>query len=678
MHIKEVILDGFKSYGKRTVCGPFDEQFNAITGLNGSGKSNILDSICFVLGISKLASVRVSNMQGLVYKNGQAGVTKASVTIIFDNTKPGGPLGYDQHDQLTVTRTVVIGGRNKYLINGHVAQQKQVQDLFHSVQLNVNNPHFLIMQGRITKVLNMNPDEILGLIEEAAGTRMYEDRKNASQKRMAKKQDKVKEINRVLAEQITPQMEKLDSQRKHYQEWSSVNAETERLERFTVAFRFVENKEDMDACETSLLSCKSKIVKQQEGIDNTKTELSTNALAIKEIIQKKESVAGEQLRGLQEKESDISKLLVQENTQFQNKVKSLKSDEKALKELEKQAKQLTKSVDQGAQAIAKATANVDACRVVVTTEEEHLDAANRNLQALSAGLQTGDEGEDKSMEQKLREAEANSAKATSETKVGTKKLKMLQKTHAKAVSNLKKETSSGSKLETELIKKQKQVAQMQGDMVEMNFDEQKETSLHESVSLNEVKVTKLEEQYNNAASRLSSHLRFKYATPNKKFNRDSVRGIVANLITVKEPSASTSLEVRTEQNTPFGWWWWWLPWWCRQGHNCCWSIVFVDRMHHVSDFSSFSFSCFNLSPFLSPPPVQHNAGRRGWKIVCRGGRYRTECQKCLDKRKIKTTCDNHSNGQNEQQSIASKSNGCRDKHVSGQSTHGNLLGGLRR
>ena len=78
MHIKEVILDGFKSYGKRTVCGPFDQQFNAITGLNGSGKSNILDSICFVLGISKLAQVRVSNMQGLVYKNGQAGVTKAS------------------------------------------------------------------------------------------------------------------------------------------------------------------------------------------------------------------------------------------------------------------------------------------------------------------------------------------------------------------------------------------------------------------------------------------------------------------------------------------------------------------------------------------------------------------------------------------------------------------------
>ena len=55
---------------------------------------------------------------------------------------------------------VVIGGRNKYLINGNNANNTRVQDLFRSVQLNVNNPHFLIMQGRITKVLNMKPPEV--------------------------------------------------------------------------------------------------------------------------------------------------------------------------------------------------------------------------------------------------------------------------------------------------------------------------------------------------------------------------------------------------------------------------------------------------------------------------------------------------------------------------------------
>ena len=57
MHIKTIIVDGFKSYATRTEIAGFDPEFNAITGLNGSGKSNILDAICFVLGISNLTQV---------------------------------------------------------------------------------------------------------------------------------------------------------------------------------------------------------------------------------------------------------------------------------------------------------------------------------------------------------------------------------------------------------------------------------------------------------------------------------------------------------------------------------------------------------------------------------------------------------------------------------------------
>jgi hypothetical protein len=57
MHIEEIILDGFKSYATRTSIAQWDPSFNAITGLNGSGKSNILDAICFVLGISNLSQV---------------------------------------------------------------------------------------------------------------------------------------------------------------------------------------------------------------------------------------------------------------------------------------------------------------------------------------------------------------------------------------------------------------------------------------------------------------------------------------------------------------------------------------------------------------------------------------------------------------------------------------------
>lgn len=90
-----------------------------------------------------------------------------------------------------------MGGQSKYLINGHRAQQQAVANLFQSVQLNINNPHFLIMQGRITKVLNMKPPEILAMIEEAAGTRMFEERKEKALKTIAKKEKKVEEITQV-------------------------------------------------------------------------------------------------------------------------------------------------------------------------------------------------------------------------------------------------------------------------------------------------------------------------------------------------------------------------------------------------------------------------------------------------------------------------------------------------
>jgi AAA15 family ATPase/GTPase len=56
MYIHEVIIDGFKSYATKTVVSGFDPHFNAITGLNGTGKSNILDAICFVLGIPTTSS----------------------------------------------------------------------------------------------------------------------------------------------------------------------------------------------------------------------------------------------------------------------------------------------------------------------------------------------------------------------------------------------------------------------------------------------------------------------------------------------------------------------------------------------------------------------------------------------------------------------------------------------
>jgi len=283
MFIEEVIIDGFKSYATRTVVSGFDPAFNAITGLNGSGKSNILDSICFVLGISNLSQVRAGSLQELVYKQGQAGVTKASVTIVFNNSdKKVSPVGYEHFDKITVTRQVVIGGKNKYMVNAHTAQAGQVQNLFHSVQLNVNNPHFLIMQGRITKVLNMKPPEILGMIEEAAGTRMFENKKQSALKTIEKKQAKVDEINSILADEITPTLEKLRDERSAYLRWQQNSQEMERAERFVVAYDFVQAE-----------TIAAKSVGEIERAETELKELEDSAEALKNEVEEKKQLLNE-------------------------------------------------------------------------------------------------------------------------------------------------------------------------------------------------------------------------------------------------------------------------------------------------------------------------------------------------------------------------------------------------
>lgn len=288
MYVKSIILEGFKSYAQRTEVNGFDPLFNAITGLNGSGKSNILDSICFLLGISNLSQVRASNLQDLVYKNGQAGITKASVSITFDNSdKKQSPLGFEAHDEITVTRQVVIGGRNKYLINGVNANNTRVQDLFCSVGLNVNNPHFLIMQGRITKVLNMKPPEILSMIEEAAGTRMYEYKKIAAQKTIEKKEAKLKEIKTILEEEITPTIQKLKEERSSYLEYQKVMREIEHLSRLYIAYQFLRAEDTKERSAGELKEMQDKIVNLQEVLSENEKKNKGSQLWNRRIGEKK-------------------------------------------------------------------------------------------------------------------------------------------------------------------------------------------------------------------------------------------------------------------------------------------------------------------------------------------------------------------------------------------------------
>ena len=222
---------------------------------------------------------------------------------------------------------IVVGGRNKYLINGKLAQPSQVQNLFHSVQLNVNNPHFLIMQGRITKVLNMKPPEILSMLEEAAGTRMYENKKEAALKTLEKKQTKVDEINKLLDQEISPALEKLRKEKAQYMQWANGNAELDRLKRFCLAFQYVQAEKVRDCSLHGVEQMKTKMTSIDEETEKTLGEISELDKQVKTLTRAREASMGGEVKTLSDKVDALSNEVTREFSKLNNMEDTLQGEE---------------------------------------------------------------------------------------------------------------------------------------------------------------------------------------------------------------------------------------------------------------------------------------------------------------------------------------------------------------
>lgn len=230
-------------------------------------------------------------MQDLVYKSGQAGVTKATVTINFDNSnKAQCPIGYENCREISVARQIVVGGKGKYMINGKNAQVKQVQDLFCSVQLNINNPNFLIMQGRITKVLNMKPPEILSMIEEAAGTSMYENKKEKSMSLIQKKDNRLDELKLLIQDEIQPKLEKLRKDQQQYQEYQKVCRDIEYLTRIHVSYKYLQFLKNVENCEENIKKLTADIEKNKQTVVKNLDEVKEIDAKVLEIQEQLDSV----------------------------------------------------------------------------------------------------------------------------------------------------------------------------------------------------------------------------------------------------------------------------------------------------------------------------------------------------------------------------------------------------
>uniref|UniRef100_A0A672G3W3 Structural maintenance of chromosomes protein n=1 Tax=Salarias fasciatus TaxID=181472 RepID=A0A672G3W3_SALFA len=529
MHIKSIILEGFKSYAQRTEINGFDPLFNAITGLNGSGKSNILDSICFLLGISNLSHVRASNLQDLVYKNGQGGITKATVSITFDNSnKSQSPLGFETHDEITVTRQVVIGGRNKYLINGVNANNTRVQDLFCSVGLNVNNPHFLIMQGRITKVLNMKPPEILAMIEEAAGTRMYECKKISAQKTIEKKEAKLKEIN---------------TERSSYLEYQKLMREIQHLSRLYVAWLFVCAEETKVKSAENLKVMQDNIAKMQSSIAENESKVQELSAQIQELQKKKDQEVNGVLKTLEETLADAQRVDAKAQSTLDLKKQNLKDETKKRKELVKSMEEDKKMLVVKEKEVSKLREQLQAVQEEGQKDGAELEAAEQHFKAVSAGLSTNEDGEEATLAGQMMTCKNDMSKADTEAKQAQMTLKHAQAELKTKQTEVKKMDSGYKKDQDNLQAVRGSREKLQAELSKLNYEGNgKEENLLETRRQLSREVTKLKETYERLVSRFPN-LRFDYKDPERGWDRSKVKGLLANLITVNNASCATALEV---------------------------------------------------------------------------------------------------------------------------------------
>ncbi|XP_072173354.1 structural maintenance of chromosomes protein 2-like [Diadema setosum] len=543
MYIKEIIIDGFKSYAQRTEIKGFDPLFNAITGLNGSGKSNILDSICFLLGISNLTQVRAGSLQELVYKGGQAGVTKATVTIIFDNrNKKQSPVGYESFDEITVSRQVVIGGRNKYLINGSNANNSRVQDLFCSVQLNVNNPHFLIMQGRITKVLNMKPPEILSMIEEAAGTRMYENKKASAQKTIEKKDAKLKEIESVLNEEITPTLTRLNEERSSYLEYQKVLRELDHLTKLHVAYQFVSAEKLSKESEQDLAKVAEETNALRERLREIDDKVTDLTDAIKELEKERDVEAGGVMQAIEKRLVEAQNADTKLQSSLQHKKETMAKEKKNKKGIEKSYQEDQATLKAKEKEIEKLSGGYAKLEEKCKQQQEGVAAAQKHFQAVSAGLSSSDDGEDKTLADQLMACKSEMKAAETNLKQAQSTLKRDQSELKKKQAELKKTEKEYERDKTNLDAILKSKTKLEGEMKKLGFEDGREDDLENQHKTHSAKVDALSDKVNALTSRFPN-LQFEYKDPEKNFDRSKVHGLVARLVKIKDVKYATSLEV---------------------------------------------------------------------------------------------------------------------------------------
>jgi chromosome segregation protein len=240
MRIRRLDVVGFKSFMDKTVV-VFDEGVTGVVGPNGCGKSNVADSIRWVLGEQSARQLRGRSMEDVIFNGSESKppLSMAEVILTFENDRPGElPAQYQAYSEITVGRRLFRSGESEYLVNGVPARLLDVNDLFFGSGVG-RTAYSIIEQGRIGQIVSARPEDRRSIIEEAAGITKYKKRREAAERKMEATQQNLLRVADIVQE-LGKQLDSLNRQARKAEKYKALRAQIRELELAAAAARFLE------------------------------------------------------------------------------------------------------------------------------------------------------------------------------------------------------------------------------------------------------------------------------------------------------------------------------------------------------------------------------------------------------------------------------------------------------
>lgn len=197
MNFKKLNIYGFKSFADKVEV-EFEPGITAIVGPNGCGKSNVAESIRFVMGESSAKALRGGAMTDVIFNGTEKRkpLSYCEVSLTFDNSNKVFSL---DTDEVVLTRKLYRSGENEYLINNNNCRRKDIINAFREVGLGKES-YSVIGQGKIDSLLSAKPEDRRKVFEEASGISKFKEEKAASETKLLNVNDNLTRINDILSE----------------------------------------------------------------------------------------------------------------------------------------------------------------------------------------------------------------------------------------------------------------------------------------------------------------------------------------------------------------------------------------------------------------------------------------------------------------------------------------------